>query len=397
VLRASSPGKVRFKGPARPKCNDWSDCAGVEACSSADIVRSTVVRKGRVLVSLPGVFVPSQGGTIGRLEGIHSGNPVLVLDLPGGGALRLQGAILRPAAPVLSLHCDGSKGTVSCQDTFPAVIAFSRVVSHSDPSSLPGPPEALKEAACAPAQHAGCGEPFTAAEARKIESSWNSSLSSDQIRSEAWSEVVRPSKRPREGLCLVNMPFTVSSTSEVASATRREPRRPVTPPMDLSQDAVEQSPSRPRRAAAPRVSMSQDYLEVSSDEPGDGDEDEPSPKRPPPPRVGRGKSGPVKHVEVSSGSSSGGESDEDEPSPKRSPPSRVGRGKSGPVKHVEVSSGSSSGGESDEDEPSPKRSPPPRVGRGKSGPVKYAEASSAESLSEDSASVSASQEDSDFE
>ena len=156
--------------------------AALEACSGSDIVRSAAARKGRVLVSLPGILLPSSAGAIGHISGLNSGRPVLELPASGGGVLRLRGTLVRPASTVLSLSCDGSKRTVTCLDAFQAMIAFTGAElgpaaagAEEATESAAGGAEApalasaagprVPPACSAPGGHIGCGRPFSGTEA----------------------------------------------------------------------------------------------------------------------------------------------------------------------------------------------------------------------------------------
>lgn len=266
------------------------NCAAVEACSGSDVTRSVAARKGRVLISFPGVMLPSCAGQIGELQGLQSAQPRMVIRQPGG-VIELQGSLVRPASSVLTLSCDGSKRTVACQDVFSAMIAFTKAVwrpdDEGDTSALP-PRYGEKKfvpPVCASHGHIGCGRPVSEEEAADAGYDGASTISWFSMRKlvagqakasddsqEAGADPVGRSKRVRPataasstgqsaGAGLLELYGPLAGSRDDRSSSALSPPRP-SPPTATKRSKV-MSNRRPRRPEA----------NASESESGDDDDD----------------------------------------------------------------------------------------------------------------------------
>ena len=112
--------------------------AHVLKCDGTDIIRKGAHRRGRFLFILPGNF-QGQPGTIGKVGGMDTPEPWVLLDTPQG-SVKLLGNIVRSDTHWLTLQAAGAKASVVCEDVFESAVVFHSwewIDQHGDASEVP--------------------------------------------------------------------------------------------------------------------------------------------------------------------------------------------------------------------------------------------------------------------
>lgn len=119
----------------------------VQAATGSDISRKASARKGKYLFAFPGKLAAVAGAAqrLGTLSQVKSGKPVMTIEFEEG-RLRLLGTVLKPRGKFLTLRVPPKpKGSVTCEDVFDSVVAFSDAVwigkkdenEHDAPLAMP--------------------------------------------------------------------------------------------------------------------------------------------------------------------------------------------------------------------------------------------------------------------
>ena len=137
-----------FKELVPSKTLKRSDCK--------DIHKRSSIKKSRYMTVFPGQLAHLREGRIGSLAKLDTQNPVMYIEYPGLGRLKLTGTIVRSRATrYFSLNVK-SKDRLQLEDWFDSMIVFSRHAwvgtADANPGEEPLPfPEQLKHVAAAAA------------------------------------------------------------------------------------------------------------------------------------------------------------------------------------------------------------------------------------------------------
>jgi hypothetical protein len=128
-----------------------------------DIHKRSSIKKSRYMTIFPGQLATLKEGRLGSLAKLDTQNPVMYIEYPGLGRLKLVGTIVRSRATrYFSLNIK-SRDRLQLEDWFDSAIVFSRYSwvgdAESNPEETPLPfPEQLKHVQAAAAATEGEGE-----------------------------------------------------------------------------------------------------------------------------------------------------------------------------------------------------------------------------------------------
>eukprot|EP00798_Chlamydomonas_sp_ICE-L_P016747 gene16747-23020_t len=122
LLQKSLEVGMLSKEPAR-KCKSLRLSKVLSKCNGCDVVKKSTVRKGRYMVVLNFQIAPAAAGKLGTLTRLDTRNPVMYIDFPNGGRLKVLGTLVFPKSKYMMLRPAGN--TVLCEDVFESMIVFS--------------------------------------------------------------------------------------------------------------------------------------------------------------------------------------------------------------------------------------------------------------------------------